>query len=81
MDHERIKHRGRLAEAREKASRLKLKLMGLVETMRSHLDPFEPVESLNLDLVAELAIEARAAQIDYQAVLEEIRAISKALGL
>lgn len=80
MDLERLRHKGRLAEDREKAARLKMKLEGLVESMRSHLDPFEAVDQLSLDLVAEQAIEARAAQIDYQAALEQIRAIEKALG-
>lgn len=81
MDNERLKYRGRLAETKEAATRTKLKLEGLRDSMRDALDRFEPLESLSLDRVVEQAIEARAAQIDYQALLEEIKAISKALGL
>jgi len=81
MDNERLKYRGRLAEAKESATRLKLKLEGLRDSMRDGLDRFESIESLRLDMVVEQAIEARAAQIDYQACLDEIKAIEKALGI
>lgn len=78
---ERLKYEGRLVERQREAKRLELKLSGLRSSMRDLLDPFEDIDELNLDIVAEQAIEARAAQIDYLAAREEIKAISKALGL
>lgn len=81
MEMERLKYRGRLAEAKEKASKLKLRLFGLRASMRERLDPFAPIEDLTLDIVAEQAIDARASQIDYLAVRDEINAIEKALGI
>lgn len=81
MEMERLKYKGRLAEAKETAARLKLKIDGFRSSMRERLDLFEVVEALSLDVVVDQAIEARAAQIDYQACLDEIKAIEKALGI
>jgi phage-related minor tail protein len=81
METERLKYRGRLEEAREKAARLKIKISGLRTSMREQLDPFANIDDLMLDIVTEQAIEARAAQIDYLAARDEINAIEKALGL
>lgn len=81
METERLRYRGRLEEKKEQAAKLKIKIEGLRASMREQLDLFEDIEELRLDVVAEQAIESRSAQIDYQAVLLEIKAISKALGL
>lgn len=81
METERLRYRGRLEETKEQAAKLKIKIEGLRASMRERLDPFEDIEALSLDVVVEQAIESRAAQIDYQAALSEIKAISKALGL
>ena len=77
---ERLKHEGRLAEKEREAKRLTLKIKGLVDSMRDALDPFEPALGLDLELVAEQAIEIRSAQIDLVAIDAEIKAILKVLG-
>ena len=77
---ERLKHEGRLAEKERESKTLRLKIKGLIESMRNLLDPFENPLELELELVHGQAIEIRAAQIDLIAVEEEIKAIKKALG-
>ncbi len=77
---ERLKHMGRLEERKLKAKKLKLSIEGLRDSLRDHLDPFEPVEKLKLDLVAQQGIEIADKQISYKALLEEIEAIKKVLG-
>lgn len=77
---ERLKFEGRLSEKERDSKRLKLKINGLLRSMRDLLDPFvEPVE-LYLDVVAEQAIEIRAAQINLIEVEGEIKELKKALG-
>ena len=77
---EYLRNQGRLAQDREKAAKLKLKIEGLRDSIRLNLDKFEPVENLKLNLVAEQAIEIRALQIELIEVNAEIAAIKKALG-
>lgn len=77
---ERLRNKGRLAEARDKAANLKLKLGGLRAAMRENLDEFADVAGLPLDLVMQQAIEAADLQIELKATLETIAAIEKALG-
>ncbi len=77
---EYLRNQGRLAQRKETASKLKLKIEGLRDAMRDNLDRFEAIESLKLDIVAEQAIEIRALQIDFLEVNAEIEALHKAVG-
>lgn len=77
---ERLKFMGRLEEKNLQVKNLKLKIEGLVKSMREHLDPTEPVEDLRLDLVSQQALEAADNQIELKALLEEIKVIKKLLG-
>ncbi len=77
---EYLRNQGRLAQDKEKAAKLELRIEGLRDSIRGNLDQFEPVENLKLDLVAEQAIEIRAQQIELIEVNAEIAAIKKALG-
>lgn len=77
---ERHKFMGRLEEKKIEAEKLKLKLEGLRDSIRDHLDPFDDVEELKLDVMAVQALEAADLQMKLQALREEIRAIKKVLG-
>lgn len=80
---ERLKNQGRLAEKEIEAQRLKLRIEGLVDSIRDALDPFEAKESpedLKCDRAAELAIELARVHIEYLECIEIIRALKKALG-
>jgi len=81
METERLRYRGRLEETKEQAAKLKIKIEGLRASIREQLDPFASVDVLGLDIVAEQAVEARSAQIDYLAARDEIRALERALGI
>jgi len=78
---ERLKYQGRLAEKRQQARRLKLRLDGLVTSLRNQLDPTEDVAGLKADLIAEEALEFATRLGDYRALLEEIAKIEKLLGV
>jgi|YNPNPStandDraft_1061719.scaffolds.fasta_scaffold05420_10 hypothetical protein len=77
---ERLKFLGRLEEKRLHAERLRLKMQGLRDSIRDILDPFEPLEEINLAIAAQQAMELASLQIELKATLEEIAAIRKALG-
>lgn len=77
---ERMKFQGRLAVKELDARALKLKIEGLRDAMRDKLDPFEDVAELDLDVVAQQAVEAATALLEYREILDEIKALKKALG-
>lgn len=77
---ETLRNRGRLAEARDKAANLRLKLGGLRAAMRENLDEFAVIEELPLDLVAQQALEAAELAIELTETLAHIKALEKALG-
>ena len=74
-----FRNKGRLAQYKEDAAKLKLKIEGLRDSIRMNLDEFEAVEDLPLDLVVEQSVEANALQIDLIEVNGKIKAINKAL--
>lgn len=77
---ERLKYKGRLAEKKEKAQQLKLSMEGDLKAVRDLLDPFEPLEDIRADLAAAQAVELAGKHAEYLGLLEEIKAIRKALG-
>lgn len=77
---ERLKHEGRLRQKELEVQRLRLRIHGLVDSIRDILDPFEKVEDLKVDIAAEQALELAGKHIEYRGLLSEIRAIKKALG-
>ena len=77
---ERLKFQGRLTEKELEAKTLRMKIEGLVKSMRDNLDPFEKPEELPLGLVSEQSFEIRNLQINLIAANDEIKAINKALG-
>ena len=79
-DGERLKRMGRLEENKLQAREAEIRMQGLVESLREHLDPFEKLDELNTDLIASQALELARLKIDYTGLLDSIRAIEKALG-
>ncbi len=77
---ERLQYEGRLAETSLKAKEVRLRLEGLRDSLRLALDQFEPLENLEGEKVAALALEFRGLQIQYLELLAQERAICKALG-
>lgn len=77
---ERLKFKGRLEEKKLERDNLRLKLEGLRHSIRDHLDPFDEIVDLKLDVVAAQAIEATQIQLQLKGILAEIEAIRKALG-
>lgn len=77
---ERLKFVGRLEEKRLLIEKLELQLAGLRDSIRDHLDPFEPIKDLKLDIVAQQALEMAELQIELKTAREEMQAIKKVLG-
>lgn len=80
MSEERIMQQGRLAELRQKAAALKIRMKGIKDTLRIKLIDYIHPEDLESEVIADQAIQLRAAHIDYMEIVREIQAIEKALG-
>jgi len=77
---ERLKFQGKLAEKEMTAKNLRLKIQGLVTSLRDALDPTEAAEELKADLIAAQALELAEAESSLKKVLAEIKAIKQILG-
>ena len=77
---ETLKFRGRLAEKEFSLKGLRLRIRGLVISIRDNLDPLGEIEDIQADIAAEQAIELSDLKIQYAETLSDIRAIKKALG-
>ncbi len=80
LDSERLKHRGRLAEALAAARRLEMSIEGDMLSIRDLLDPFEPIADLRAELAAGQAVGLAGKHAEYLGLLAEIKALKKALG-
>ena len=80
IDTERLKHRGRLAEKEQEAKRLALGIQGDMAAIRDLLDPFAKIEDLHAEVAAAQAVELAGKHAEYCGLLEEIKALNKALG-
>lgn len=80
FDSERLKHRGRLAEAEHQARRLALSIEGDLRAVRDILDPFVPIADLRAEMAAAQAVELAGKHAEYLALLADIKAIKTALG-
>ena len=77
---ERLKFKGRLTEKKIEAEKLNLRIVGLRDSVRDLLDPFEDIKELRVEVAAEQMLEMAGLHADYKGLLEEITAIKKALG-
>ena len=75
---ERDKFQGRLSEQVLEAKRIELRLKGLCHSLRDLLDPFEGVEKMKGDQIADQALQFATLQIELkqvQTIIAEIRDI------
>ena len=77
---ERLKYQGRLAEKEQEERRLKLRLEGLVESLRDQLDPTIDVARLKGKLIAEEALQLAGILGELRAVQEDMEKIRELLG-
>jgi len=75
-----LKYKGRLSEKELEAKQLRLGADGLVKSLRDTLDPFEPVEELNIELASQEMANLEKALLELRDTLHDITAIKKALG-
>ena len=80
MDRERQNFEGGLAVGQRKAKELELKIKGLIESVRLHLNPLEKIEELEIDVAFSQMMELAATWTDYKEILADIKAAKKILG-
>ena len=80
LRHERLRHEGLLGEKERRAKSLRLKCEGLRDAIRTMLDPFQPIEELNIEAAFETMSELLSLYVKLLEELGDIRNIKKALG-
>ena len=81
MSFERAAMKGRLAEARETAARMRLRIQGNCDAIRSGLNTaLTPVDDLAVPMVAEQMDELALAWGELQAALSTIARLEKELA-
>ena len=78
---ERLKYQGRLVEKRIEAKNLKLRIEGIVDSIRSHLDPFDKIENIKARLVARQAVDLSEYHTMYTTALDEIQKLKEEIGI
>lgn len=78
---ERLKYQGRLVEKRIEAKNLKLRIEGIVDSIRSHLDPFDKIENIKAQLVARQAVDLSEYHTMYTTALDEIQKLKEEIGI
>ena len=78
---ERLKYQGRLVEKRLEAKKLKLRIEGMIDSIRTQLDPFEDIENIKAHLIAGQAVDLSEYHTMYMETLEDIRKLKKELGM
>ncbi len=80
MSSERIVLLGHLQDHQGQVRDVRLRMQGLRDSIRLHLDRHFPLENIEADLAATQAVELAALQIVLKEHLEAIKAIKKDLG-
>jgi hypothetical protein len=75
-----IKLEGRLSIKKQEASKLKLRLKFGIKSIRDILDPFDAVDEIDFDMAAQEAVRLASDGITLKGVLDEIKALKKALN-
>ena len=76
-----LKYKGRLAEKRIEAKKLKLQIKGLVDSIRSQLDPFEKIENIKALVIARQAVDLSEHHTMYISTLIDIRKLKREIGV
>jgi len=80
MDREKLQREGRLSVKEKDRKKLELKIRGLIESVRLHLDPLEMIEDLDMDVAHQEMNELADTWADYRQILKDMAATRKALG-
>lgn len=81
MDQETLRQEGKGAVKRQQAERLRLRILGLVCSIRNCLDPTEKdPRRLRTDTAAEEAFDLDRLRTEYIALVAEIEEIDRYLG-
>ena len=80
MDKERQMHEGRLAMDKQEIVKLELKIKGLLESVRLHLDPLEKIAELEIGVAFLEMAELVATWREYKVILANIKKAHKILG-
>jgi hypothetical protein len=78
---ERLKYQGRLVEKRIEAKNLKLRIQGMIYSIRSHLDPFDKIENIKARVVARQAVDLSEYHTMYTTALDEIQKLKEEIGI
>lgn len=77
---EREKFEGWLVIAGRKAKEKKLRIKGLIKSIRDILAPLDPIEDLETEIVAEQAKELNELMGQYKEIQKEVNKVKKDLG-
>lgn len=80
MDREKLQREGRLSVKEKERKGLELRIKGLIDSVRLHLDPLEAIEELNMEVAFQEMSELFQAWLEHREIGADIRAIRKALG-
>ncbi|MBN1495928.1 MAG: hypothetical protein JXA07_04110 [Spirochaetes bacterium] len=75
-----LKNVGRLEEKKRKKLDLEIKMKALVEQIHDKADPLDDISALDTEIIAADAMELARLHIEYKALIDDIRAVNKALG-
>jgi hypothetical protein len=81
MSEERLKLMGRLESEKLKAEEYRLKMRGLISSVRNLLDGYAPLDLLECRVAAQQAMELAIYQEAYREALERIAAMKRDLGM
>ena len=81
FNEERLQIRGRLADAEHNARQMEIRIQALASSIRGALPAFCGTEEIEAAKAAALAVDLAALHAEYLGLLNEIKAMKKALGL
>jgi hypothetical protein len=80
MNSERAKYLGRKAELETDIKRMEIRANGMIETIRSNLDPTADLADLDIEAVAVTAVELSDLHLKYLSDLKRLRKVKDILG-
>ncbi|GAU08130.1 hypothetical protein [Desulfoplanes formicivorans] len=80
MNSERAKYLGRKAELETDVKRMEIRATGMIETIRSNLDPTADLKDLDIEAVAVTAVELSDLHLKYLADLKRLAKVKDILG-
>lgn len=80
MNDEILRTEGRLTQASLELDKTKIRIDGLVHSIRNCLDPFADIADLRTDEAAQQAFELADLRIRWNELCHKIQAMKKALG-